>query len=119
MFRAALLSIVLSLAVGQNVALVCRAWCNAHMADASGCHHEDSPTTASVAGDESCDNVAVAATAVLREDVRRDVSSPDTNHAIRVPRYQLALLTIDVHTAPDTWREWSLKKRPLSTALRI
>ena len=63
MFRAVLLSIVLSLAVGQNVALLCRAWCNAHVAAASGCHHEDSPTTPTVAGDESCDNLVVVATA--------------------------------------------------------
>ena len=119
MFRAVLLSIVLSLAVGQNVALLCRAWCNAHVAAASGCHHEDSPTTPTVAGDESCDNLVVVATAVLREDVRRDVSSRNANQAIPVPRYQLAQLTIGAGPGQEPWREWSLEKGPLSTALRI
>jgi len=118
-FRAVLLSIVLSLAVGQNVALLCRAWCNAHVAAASGCHHEDSSTTPTVAGDESCDNVAVAATAVLREDVRRSVSSQDANHAIPVPRYQLAQFTIDTRQNQEAGRRWLLENRPLSTALRI
>ena len=118
MFRAVLLSIVLSLAVGQNVALLCRAWCNAHEAAASGCHHEDSPTTPTV-DDESCDNVVVAATAVLREDVRRNVSSQDANHAIPVPRYQLAQFTIDTCQNREAGRRWLLENRPLSTALRI
>ena len=119
MFRAVLLSIVLSLAVGQNVALLCRAWCNAHVAAASGCHHEDSPTTPTVAGDESCDNLVVVATAVLREDVRPNVSSQDANHAIPVPRYQLAQFTIDTCQNREAGRRWLLENRPLSTALRI
>ena len=118
-FRAALLSIVLSLSVGQNIALLCRAWCsNARVAAASGCHHEEAPITQSVAGDKDCDAV-VAASAILREDVRRDVSSPGANHTIRVPRYQLAQLTIDTGQNQEAGRGWLLGKRPLSTTLRI
>lgn len=116
MFRAALVSIVFSLTVGQNVALLCRTWCDALAAAASECHHKNSSTTPSVAGDEDCGKVVVAATAVLREDVRRDASSQDT---IPVPRYQLAQLTIDERPGQEPWREWSLEKRPLLTALRI
>ena len=119
-FRAALLSIVLSLAVGQNVALLCRAWCQARVAAASGCHHEGAPSTPSVAGDKDCDNAVVAAaTAILKEDVRRDVSSPGANHTIRVPRYQLAQLPIDTRQNQEAGRGWLLGNRPLSTALRI
>ena len=72
-----------------------------------------------VAGDEDCGKLAVAAAAVLREDVRRDVSSQDTNQAIPVPRYQLARLTLDARPGQEPWCAWSLEKRPLSTALRI
>jgi hypothetical protein len=118
-FQAAVLSIVLTLAVGQNVALLCRTWCDAPSAAASECHHRNSSTTPSVVGDEYCGNVVVGATAVLREDVRRDVSSKDMNHAIPVPRYQLAQLRIDSRPGQESWRERSLEKRPLSTALRI
>jgi hypothetical protein len=113
-----LVSIVVSLAVGQNVALLCRTWCDAVAATASECHHKNSSTTPSVAGDEDCGTVVLAATALLREDVRRDVSS-HTNQAIPVPRYQLAQLTIDARLGQKPWREWSLEQRPLSTALRI
>lgn len=117
MFRAALLSIVFSLAVGQNVALLCRTWCDAHVAAASECHHENSSSTPSMAGDEDCDNAAVVV--VLKEDVWRDVSSQDANQAIPVPRDQLAQLTIDTRRGHEPWRKWSLEHFPLSTALRI
>ena len=119
MFRAALVSIVFSLALGQNVALLCRSWCDAQATAASECHHKNSSTMPRVAGDEDCGKLAVAATAVLREDVRRDVSSQDTNQAIPAPRYQLARLTIDARPGQEPWCAWSLEKRPLSTALRI
>jgi hypothetical protein len=118
-FPAAAISIVLILAIGSNAQLLCKAWCHPQAAAASECHHENSSTPPSVAGDENCDNVVVAATAVLREDMRRDVSSQDANQAIPVPRYQLAQLTIDERPGQEPWREWSLGKRPLSTALRI
>jgi hypothetical protein len=72
-----------------------------------------------VAGNENCDNVVVAATAVLREDALRGVSSQHASQAIPVPRYQLAQLTIDTRPGREAGREWSLAKRPLSTALRI
>jgi len=117
-FRAALLSIVFSLAVGQNVALLCRTWCDADVAAATECYHNSS-TTPSVAGDENCGNGVVAATAVLREDVQRAVSSQNANQAIPVPRYQRAQLTIDARRGQEPWRGWSLEKRSLSTALRI
>jgi hypothetical protein len=118
-FRAALLSIVLSLAVGQNIALLCRAWCNARVAAASGCHHEEASITPSVAGDKDCDNAVGAASAILREDVRRDPSSPDANPTVRVPRYQLAQLTIDTRQNQEAGGGGLLGKRLLLTALRI
>jgi hypothetical protein len=118
-FRTVLLSIVFSLAVGQDLALLCRTWCDGHAVGAIECYHKNSSRMPSVAASENCDNLVVAATAVLREDVRRDASSRNGNQAIPVPRYQLAQLTIDAGAGQEPWREWSLEKRPLSTALRI
>ena len=119
MFRAALLSIVLSLAVGPNVALLCRTWCDGQVAAASECHHEHSSSTSSVASEEHCGTVAVAAIALPREDTRSDVSFRDATQAIPVPRYQFAHLKVDARPDQEPWRERSLEKRPLSTALRI
>ena len=118
MFRAALVSIVFSLAIGQNVALLCRMWCDAHATAASECH-QNSSTTSSVAKSQDCDNVVVAATAVLREEVGRGVSSRDANQAIPVPGYRLALLMVDARPQSEPWRERPLEKRPFLTALRI
>ena len=114
-----MLSIVLSLAVGQDLPLLCRTWCAGHAVVASESHHTNSSRMPGVAGSENCDDVVVASTAVLREDVRRDVSSRNANQAIPVPRYQLAQLTIGAGPGQEPWREWSLEKGPLSTALRI
>ena len=119
MFRAALLSIIFSLAVGPDVTLLCRTWCDAHLAAASECHHRDSPYRPSVAGNQNCDNVVVAATAVLRDDIRRDVSPQGANQASPVPRYKPTQSTIDACPGEERWHAWLVEKRPLVTALRI
>jgi len=116
MLRAVLLSIVFSLAAGPDITLLCRAWCNAELAAATACHHETSFTMPIVAGDGSCDNVALT-TAALREDIRRGDSN--THQALSVPRYQLAQLTMDVRSDQELWSQRTLVKRPLSTNLRI
>lgn len=117
-FRASVLSIVLALAVVPNAALVCRTWCDQKAAAASRCHHEAPTTSLSVAGDDLCDDVLNSAVFV-REDVRRGVSSPDADHAIPVPRYQLAHSTTDASPRLAPGHQGSLDTRPLSTALRI
>lgn len=71
-----------------------------------------------MAGDDSCDNVVPSA-AFLREDVRRGVYSPDGDHAIPVPRYQVACSTTDARPGHEPALEWSLEQRPLPTVLRI
>lgn len=116
--RAAVLSIVLTLAVGPNATLLCRTWCDRQAAAASGCHHE-APTISPRVGDESCDDMALSAAAFLREEVRRPVSAPDAAHAVLVPRYRLAQSTIDASRRHEPGREWPLEERPLPFVLRI
>ena len=123
-FRAVLLSIVVTLAVGQNsVLLLCNTGCDAHAAPASAPHHEHSSnhsfTSLAVAGNECCDDMRVSAAAFVREDVRRNVSSPDAGYAIPVPSYQVVHPTIATRPGQEPGREWSLEKRALSSALRI
>jgi hypothetical protein len=115
-FRAALFSIVVSLATGQDVALLCRTWCDAEAAVATECHHKDSPPTPNVAGDKGCDPMMAVA---VKEDVRRGDSPPDGNHPILVRPYQLTHLTIEARRGQEPWRESSLDTRPLPTSLRI
>jgi len=118
-FRVAVLSVVLTLAVGPNASLLCRTRCDQKAAAASGCHHEELTGSAIVAGDDGCDHVVLGVAVFLREDARRGVSAADAAHAIVVPRYQVAYSTIDGHPGHEPGREWSLEKRPLPTALRL
>jgi hypothetical protein len=133
-FRAVVLSIVLTLAVGPNTALLCRAWCHPQAAPSNASHHGEPSAAASsashhgepsaassVAGDDTCDNCdnAVGAAQFLREDLRRNVSAPDVDHAVLVPRHQLAHSTIDARPGQEPGREGSLEARRLATILRI
>ena len=121
MFRTAVLSIVLTLAVGQNAALLCSTWCDAHAQAARACHHKDPTPAGSVSAGDDCCNVVLgtSTTAFLREDVQLGSSSADPDDAIPVTRYQPAHSTIAARTRPEPGWTWSLEQRHLLTALRI
>ena len=119
MVRVVTLSLVLMLAIVQNASLFCQMWCHPGTAEESGCHHEAQTSLPSVAGPNGCDHVVPSTGAVVREDVRRSVSSPDAGYAIPVPSYQVVHPTIVTRPGQEPGREWSLEKRPLSSALRI
>jgi hypothetical protein len=113
-FRATLVSIVLSLAVGQPASLLCKVACDG----ARECHHEYSGSTSpDVASDTSCDHVAPGVSPFLKEDSRR--TSAPSGDAIEVPRSGLDASTIDTLAGREPGQLWSLEKRPLVTALRI
>jgi hypothetical protein len=118
-FKATLLSIVLLLAVGQNVALLCSTWCRAHTMAASECHHQSPASSASVAADDTCSHGMPAVPTFVREDMRRGIASPDANHAIPVPGYAFARLRAAGHPDQGPWRAWLLETRPRTTPLRI
>ena len=94
MFRAALFSIVLTLAVGQNASLLCKVWC--HDATSAGCPHQESTLSPdptgfrSVSADDNCGSAFVGAVAFVREDARRTAADPDAQNALVVPRFRLA-----------------------------
>lgn len=119
MFRAAVLSIVLTLAVGPSAGLLCKTWCNPQAAAADGGHHAASTASTSVAADDTCEDLGLGAAAFLREDVRRGVSAPERDHAVVALPYHLARTTTDDRSREHAHIEWSLEKRPLSTTLRI
>lgn len=118
MFRAAALSIALTLTAGPSVGLLCTSWCDTQAAAASGCHHADSGPTVAVAADDECDDAALRVGTYLREDPQRGVSTPAGDRAVSVPRHQLPPLTFETrpwHTSTPR----PLERRPLSGNLRI
>lgn len=132
--RAVVLSIVATLAVGPNAELLCSAWCHPQAAASSASHH-DVPSAAasgashhgepsagsSMAGDDACDKCdnAVGAVQFLLENLRRIASDPDVDHAVLVPRYQLAHPTIAGRPGLEPGREGSIEARRLLTILRV
>ena len=117
MFQAVAFSIVLTLAVGQNAALLCNVWCYPHEAAATVCHHQDAAESPSVTGGDHCNNVVLPA--FLREDVRPRVSAPDVQHARVVRRFELASVLSDVRGRYEPGRDGSPQQRPLAITLRI
>lgn len=118
-FRATVLPIVLTLAVSSNATLLCSTWCDARAAAvASECQHEDPANAPTVADDDSCNRMVIITAAFLPEEVRRDVSAPNAEHAILVPHHSLYSTTV-TRPGHEAEREWSLEKRPATTALRI
>ncbi|SRR6266545_419711 len=120
MFRTALLSIVLSLAVGSNARLLCSAWCHPQAAAASVCHHHPGlPNSPDVADENSCHHVVCSASVFLLEEAWSGGSRPDLGHAIVVPRYQLTSLTTHGRPGHEPRRDWPVENRPLLATLRI
>ena len=115
-FRAALLSIVLTLAVGPTASLLCAVWCHPEAAAAEPCEHRDTPN---VTANDSCPDIAAVTTAFVREDVRRGVSASDGQTVVLVPPFQF----VAPPTAPAFGGEFRqyppLEARPLVLALRI
>ena len=116
-FRAALFSIVLTLAVGQDANLLCNVWCQD--ATSAGCPHKGSTTSPGVSAEDSCRNAVLGAVAFVREDARSTAAAPDAQNAVVVPRFRLAPSPTDLRLSFE-WGRWlPLEERPLVIALRI
>lgn len=116
MFRAALFSIVVTLAVGQNAGLLCKVWC--HDATPARCPHEESTTSSSVSADDRCEDTAIDVVAFVREDARRAGSASDAQDGVVVPRFQLARPPADPPSGFESGGRL-LEERPLIISLRI
>jgi hypothetical protein len=111
-FRAAFLSIVLTLAVGQDTSLLCEVWCR-DVAPA-GCPHQSSTTSPGVSADDSCASGFVGAVAFVREDTRRTAQN-----ALVVSRFRLAPPPLELRPGFESGHRRPLEERPLLIALRI
>jgi hypothetical protein len=115
-FRAAVLSIALTLAVSQNAGLLCKVWC--HPSEAA-CEHPDQTTSLSVTGDDNCMNITVGAIAFVREELRRGESAPDTEPAVTIPSFRFAPPLTGIRFDHGPGQPSRLATHPLVIALRI
>ena len=119
MFRATVLSIVLTLAAGPNASVLCKAWCDRAAAAARGCHHTDGSPSATLTGTDDCGKAVPNRAVVVKEDARRGAPSSPPQQAVMVPRHHRAISSSEAHPGDDPEFTWSLAQRPLVTALRI
>ena len=79
MFRATVLSLVLTLTAGQYGPVLCRVWCDPQEAARIGCHRGDMAASPTVGGNAYCiTTVTTGVAAFVREDMRPGVAGADT-----------------------------------------
>ena len=119
MFRAALVSIVLTLALGQNAALLCSVWCHSQESLISVCRHQAPTTPPSVTGSESCTQIAADPTPFVREDGVRGAFLSIEQQGVVVPRLQFVNPSSLAAQGLNQEQPAPLEPRPLVLALRI
>ena len=119
MFRAALVSVVLTLTLGQNAALLCVVWCHPQHGVNSACEAQVPTTSPSVTANESCTPVATAPTAFVREDGRRLASASMGQQGIVVAPFQFVAPPPFKGHRLEHAQSAALETRPLVLALRI
>jgi hypothetical protein len=117
-FRAALVSIVLTLALGPNAALLCGTWCHSGAGMVGACQHQTEATTPGVSADDEC-AVNGNPTLFVREDGRRSASTPDIEATVATARFAFTPPTTGILSAYAPDGRLLLELRPLVLALRI
>jgi hypothetical protein len=117
-FRAALLSIVLTLAAGQNAALLCGTWCHSAAGMAGACEHQTQSVTPRLGANDDC---VVNGNPVLfvGEDGRRSASAPNVAGAVAVVRFAFTPPAAGTLSRHEPNSRLLLELRPLVLALRI
>ena len=118
MFRATVLSIILTMVAGPNASVLCKAWCDPAAAAATKCHHEHGSVSATLTGTDDCGRAVPHSEVVVKEDARRGAPSSDPQQAVMVPRHHRAISSSEAHAGNGARCTWSLAQRPLVTALR-
>jgi hypothetical protein len=115
MFRAAMVTVLLTLAIGQNSRLLCRVWCDSHLDSSTACAHERLTQTAII--DATCaalDEIAE----FIREDKRRGCTALDSVPVLAAAGFQLPRPAARAYTGFETARALR-SAAPLLIALRV
>lgn len=116
-FRATVLSIVMTLAVGSNPAVFCVSGCHPASASPPTCDHQKPDSSISLSVSSDCPAMTADATAFIREDLRREASAPP--HAILLASSRVAASSTHETTSADVEHSPPLDSRPLPLTLRI
>ena len=119
MFRALLLSIVLTLAAGQDGALLCDVWCLAGDMTGRACEHQSPTASPQLNANDNC-TVSGNANVFVREDARRSTSAPPTAQSgVSVPQFAFTPPASGSPSGHEAAARRLLDLRPIVLALRI
>ena len=116
MLRASIISIVLVLSAGPNVALLC---CQSVPTQAGECQHQDARTLKIVATAHNCSQAPLSFIAPPREDGKTARTARSVDQTMPVSAFQATPLITATRAWHDPCHERGLEKRPLFAALRI
>jgi hypothetical protein len=119
MFRAMLVTVVLTLSVGQEARLLCQLWCHPAETVTSDCHHQaDANGSPRLQSDSRCDGTL---TPFLREEVRRHDESTVTHAVFVVFRHHVSpdMIGARPDLVPVHQARRALDTRPIDTTLRV
>jgi hypothetical protein len=116
-FRAALLSIVLTLAAGPSAALFCGVYHSSERM-AGACEHQTHTAPSGIVASDDC-AVNSNPTVFVREDGRRHSSAPDVTGAVGVATFAFTPPAAGILSVYDPDSRLLLALRPLVFALRI
>ena len=119
MVRAAVLSIVLTLAVGPNAALLCPFWCQPDKAQSSACPHQGGLSSLRVTGEDSCRTALGGPTAVVREEGTTGSRIGHRTHGTIVEAFPLDLPMTDPADTCQAGQSLDRHVPFVLTALRI
>ncbi len=119
MLRAFILSIVLTLAIGPDGAIVCQTLCAPQADVTNPCDHDATSPLQIAAGDECCDDLMAGGASSPFPAMRRDTSLPSGDIAMPVLRDALPGSTTTGHFGYEPGSRQSPAHRPLLTILRI
>jgi len=117
-FRAVLLSIVLTLAAGQNGALLCDVWCLGGEMTGSACEHQMPTASPQLNANDNC-AVSGNANEFVREDARRSASTSTAYSAVCVPQFAFTPPSSGRLSGHEAAARRLLDLRPIVLALRI
>jgi len=116
-FQAALLLIVLTLAAGQDAALLCGVWCHSGGGMAGACEQQTEPTSPIITNDDC--TISGNAIVFVREDARRSTSAPTVQNGALVPQFAFTSPASGSLSGYEEAGRQLLESRPLVLALRI
>ena len=118
MFRAVVLSIALTLAIGPSTTLLCSIWCHPQGAMTSTCPHQKATKLRRVNGQDSCRTAADAATAFVREEAKSE-SLTGGQQAVVIRPFRFDPQTTYTGRTQDPCTSRGVQSPPLLIALRI